>query len=369
MTMEITAAVCRETQQPFSLEKLALEAPRPNEVLVKIVATGICHTDVNMRNTDGFTPKPTVLGHEGAGIVEKVGDSVKKVKPGDPVVITFDSCGNYLSCIQGDAAYCQYLGRHAFSGKRIDGTTSLRKGSEQIHSHFFGQSSFATYSICTERNVIPVDSSVPLELLGPLGCGIQTGASTVINALKVRAGSKIGVLGVGSVGMASVMAAHLCGAATIIALDTQASRLALAKELGATHTINGSEEDTFARIREIAPQGLNYVVDTTGHLGIIKEAVGHMTPRGVCALINTAKGADAHINILQMVLGGRTVRGVHQGDSVPDIFIPQMIELYKQGRFPFDRLIRFYDFADINQAVEDMESGVAIKPVIRMPLT
>jgi aryl-alcohol dehydrogenase len=365
--MKITAAVCRETHQPFSLETLELEAPRENEVLVRIVATGICHTDVNMRNTDGFTPKPTVLGHEGAGIVEKTGASVKKVKPGDPVVITFDSCGTCNSCIRGDAAYCQHMGRHAFSGKRIDGSTALRKGNEQIHSHFFGQSSFASFSICTERNVIPVDPSVPLELLGPLGCGIQTGASTVINALKVQAGSKIGILGAGSVGLSSVMAARLCGAATIVALDTHAARLEMARELGATHLINGAQEDTFARIREIAPQGLNYVIDTTGHLNIIKEAVNHMAPRGVCALINTAKGADAHVNILQMVLGGRTVRGVLQGDSVPEIFIPQMIELYKQGHFPFDRLIRFYDFADINQAVEDMESGVTIKPVIRMP--
>lgn len=367
--MKITAAVCRQTHQPFSLETLELEEPRENEVLVKIVATGICHTDINMRNTDGFSPKPIVLGHEGAGIVERVGSSVKKVKPGDAVVITFDSCGQCTSCIKGDAVYCRHLGRHAFSGKRIDGSTALRQGDEVIHSHFFGQSSLATYSICTERNVIPVDHSVPLELLGPLGCGIQTGASTVINALKVPAGSSIGVLGVGSVGLSAIMAARLCGAAKIVALDTQDSRLQLAQELGATHVINGTKEDTFARIAEIEPEGLNFVVDTTGQLGLIKEAVNRMSPRGVCALVNTAKGADAQVNILQLVLGGRNVRGVHQGDSMPDIFIPQMIELYKQGRFPFDRLIKFYDFADINQAVDDMEAGITIKPVIRMPQT
>ncbi len=365
--MQITAAVCRDTAQPFTLETLELESPRANEVLVEIKAAGICHTDVNMRNTNGFTPKPTVLGHEGAGIVRQVGRAVRKVKPGDPVVITFDSCGSCPSCMQGDAVYCQHLGRHAFAGQRPDGSTALRKDDEQIHSHFFGQSSFATYSICTERNVVPVDPSVPLEILGPLGCGIQTGASTVINALKVAAGSRIGILGAGSVGLSAIMAARLSGAATVVALDTLPLRLDLAQELGATHVINGATEDTFARIRDIAPQGLNYVIDTTGHLGIIKEAVNHLTPRGVCALVNTAKGADAQVNILQMVLGGRTVRGVHQGDSNPDLFIPTMIDLYKQGRFPFDKLIRFYEFADINQAVDDMEAGVAIKPVIRMP--
>jgi len=362
--MQITAAVCRETAQPFTLETLQLESPRDNEVLIKVVATGICHTDVNMRNTNGFTPKPTVLGHEGAGIVEQVGRSVRKVKPGDPVVITFDSCGTCSSCIQGDAVYCLHLGRHAFSGQRPDGTTALSKGKERIHSHFFGQSSFATYSICTERNVVPVDPTVPLEILGPLGCGIQTGASTVINALKVPAGSRIGVLGAGSVGLAAIMGAHLCGASTVVALDTQPSRLDLAQELGATHVINGGTEDTFARIRDIAPQGLNYVVDTTGHLGIIKEAINHMSPRGVCALVNTAKGADAQINILQLVLGGRTVRGVHQGDSNPDMFIPAMIDLYKQSRFLLDKLIRFYEFIGINQSAEDMASPNTIKPII-----
>lgn len=367
MSRQVTAAVSRETGQPFSLEQLTLEAPRPYEVLVRVVATGICHTDVNMRNTDGFTPKPTVLGHEGAGVVEQVGSAVRKVKPGDRVVMTFDSCGTCQSCLRGDAVYCKYLGRHAFSGQRIDGSTALSKGQETVHSHFFGQSSFATYSVCTERNVVPVTADVPLEMLGPLGCGLQTGASTVINALSVRPGTAIAVLGAGSVGLAAVMAAALSGVQTLVAVDIQPSRLELAASLGATHVVNGATDDVFQRIREAAPQGLNYVVDTTGHLAMIKEAVNHMTPRGVCALINTAKGADVQLNILQMVLGGRTVRGVHQGDSVPDIFIPQMISWYQQGRFPFDRLIQYYDLADINHAVEDMESGRTIKPVIRMP--
>ncbi|ROT45714.1 NAD(P)-dependent alcohol dehydrogenase [Pusillimonas sp. NJUB218] len=366
MTTEITAAVSRKSGEPFSIETLTLEAPRDNEVLVRVVATGICHTDVNMRNSDVFVPKPIVLGHEGAGIVERVGRSVQKVKPGDHVVISFDSCGTCQSCRKGDSVYCQHLGRHAFSGKRIDGTTALKAGNEPVHSHFFGQSSFGTYSLCTERTVVPVDKSVDLELLGPLGCGIQTGAGAVINSLKVAAGSRIAILGTGSVGLAAVMAARLCGAATIIAVDTQDSRLGLAMELGATHTINGAKEETFDVIRSLAPEGLNYVVDTTGSLPLIKNAVNHLAPRGVCGLINTAKGADAQVNILQMVLGGRTVRGIHQGDSVPDIFIPQMIELYRQGRFPFDRLLKFYDLANINQAMEDMDKGVTIKPVVRM---
>ena len=366
MSTTITAAVSRITGQPFSLETLELEDPRDNEVLVRIVATGICHSDLHMRNAPDRVPKPIVLGHEGAGVVERVGRSVKKVQPGDHVVITFDSCGACPNCTQGHAAYCQFLRRHAFSGARADGSTALSCNGEVIHSHFFGQSSFAGYSICTERNVVPVDRTLPLSLLGPLGCGIQTGAGAMINSLKVGAGDRVAVLGSGSVGLAGVMAAQVAGAATIVAVDLQANRLALAEQLGATHTLKSTDGGLLSQLQAIAPQGFNAILDTTGHDGLIKQAVAALAAFGVCGLVNTVSGADIHANILDLVRGGRSVRGIHQGDSVPEIFIPKLIELFKQGRFPFDKLIRFYDFADINQAMADMHAGTTIKPVVRI---
>lgn len=367
MVKDVLAAVYRGGSTGLSLETLRLGEPRADEVWVRVVASGVCHTDLNMCRPDAYAPSPIVLGHEGAGVVERVGRAVTKVQPGDHVVMTFDSCGVCPSCAQGDNVYCHNLKRHAFSGGRADGSTGLRKGDEIIHSHFFGQSSFATYSLCTERNVVRVDDSVDLALLGPLGCGIQTGAGAIINSLQVRPGSSVGVFGAGSVGLAAVMAARLVGAAAIVAVDRQPGRLELARALGATHAIDAASEPAFEVLRRALPHGLDYVLDTTGSVPLIREMLMHLKPRGICGLVNTAGGADAHVHILSLVLGGRSLRGIHQGDSKPEVFIPMLIDLYKQGRFPFDRLIRFYDLAQINQAFEDMEAGVTLKPVIRMP--
>ncbi len=365
--MKIQAAVSRTTGGPLSIEMLDLGEPRDDEILVRVAASGICHTDIGMRDSPTRVPKPIVLGHEGSGVVEKVGKQVSKVKPGDHVVMTFNTCGHCPSCYRGDVAYCHELNASNFPGKRKDGSTAFANGDEVIHSHFFNQSAFATHALCSERNVVPVPKDIPLELLGPLGCGFQTGAGAVINSFRVAAGSAIGIFGAGSVGLAAVMAAKVCGAAVIIAVDTKASRLDKALELGATHVINPLEQDTFAVVRSIAPQGMDYALDTSGNLQSIHDAVHHLAARGVCGLINTAKGADLNANILQMVLGGRSVRGIHQGDSVPDIFIPQMIEMYRQGRFPFDRLVTFYPLSQINDAIADMQRGETIKPIIQMP--
>jgi len=365
--MKIEAAVCRSTGGSLSIETLDLGEPRDDEILVRVAGTGICQTDVGMRDSPTRVPKPIVLGHEGAGVVEKVGKQVTKVKPGDHVVMTFNTCGHCPSCYRGDVAYCNELNASNFPGQRKDGTTALSQDNETIHSHFFNQSSFATYALCSERNAVSVRKDIPLALLGPLGCGIQTGAGAVINSFGVKVGSAIGVFGTGSVGLAAVMAAKVSGAGVIVAVDTKRFRLDLALELGATHVINPLEQDTFAVLRTIAPEGLDYALDTSGNLEVIHDAVNSLAARGVCGLINTAKGADMSANILQMVLGGRSVRGIHQGDSVPDIFIPQMIEMYVQGRFPFDRLVKFYELSQINDAIADMQSGETIKPIIRMP--
>jgi len=365
--MQTSAAVCHATGAALSLEVVDIEEPRSDEVLVQVVATGICHTDIGMRDSPDRVPKPIVLGHEGAGIVLKVGASVRKVKPGDHVVMSFNSCGHCPSCDHGDPAYCLRIGQANFSGRRQDGSTALTLNGTPVHSHFFGQSSFAAHAICSERNVIAVRKDAPLELLGPLGCGFQTGAGAVMNSLKVRPGSTIAVFGAGSVGLAAVMAARIARAGRIIAVDVQAGRLETALRMGASDAIDASAGGIVERIRAIAGMGLNYALDTTGNTGVIQSAVEALAPHGVCGLISSGKGASVSLNLLQMMLGGRVVRGIHQGDSVPGVFVPQLIELYLQGQFPFDQLIRFYDLRDINQAMEDMESGKAVKPVLRMP--
>lgn len=365
--MQVTAAVVRERSGSFSLETLDLQAPRPDEVLVRIVGVGICHTDLKVQAGVRPIPFPIVLGHEGAGIVEQVGSRVTKVQPGDHVVLTFNSCGTCPHCQQGQVAYCQKVIQLSFGGKRLDGSTPLTKDGEPIYGCFFGQSSFASYALATERNVVKVRKDVPLELLGPLGCGVQTGAGAVLNALKAEAGSSIAIFGVGSVGLSAVMAAAVAGCTTIIGVDVRRQRLQMAQELGATHTINNAETDNpVPVIPRTTGTGVDYALDTSGKPAVFRQAVEAIKSLGTCGLIGgMAPGQEVCIEANHLLIG-RTVRGIIQGDSVPDIFIPRLIELYRQGRFPFDRLITFYALEEIEQACTDMGAGGTIKPVLRL---
>ncbi|MEV5478595.1 NAD(P)-dependent alcohol dehydrogenase [Streptomyces sp. NPDC052207] len=367
----VRAAVVREKSAPFVLEDLVLDTQlRPDEILVKVVAAGVCQTDIHVRDQALPVPLPAVLGHEGAGIVERIGDAVTTVAPGDRVVMSYQACGHCKPCRTGNPAYCAYSFPLNFGGSRLDGTNALRSVTEgedeEIHGHFFGQSSFATHALATERNVVKVSDDVPLELLAPLGCGLQTGAGAVLNSLKVPAGASVVVIGTGTVGLAAVMAAKAAGASPIIAVDIVPERLDLARELGATHTINGKDEDTAARIAEITGSGADYVLEITARPEMLTLAVDSLAPLGTAALIGgAAAGAHAPVN-MNALLGGRTVRGIAQGDSIPQLFIPQLIDLHKAGQFPFDRLITTYGFDDINQAITDTRTGAVIKPVLRI---
>ncbi|MFF3354762.1 NAD(P)-dependent alcohol dehydrogenase [Streptomyces sp. NPDC002917] len=367
-TISVTAAVVREKGGLFTFEDLTLDTVlRPDEVLVKVVATGLCQTDIHVRDQALPTPLPVVLGHEGAGIVERVGDAVSTVTPGDRVVMSYQACGHCTPCLSGKPAYCALSFPANFGGSRLDGTNALHAGGEEIHGHFFGQSSFATHALATERNVVKVDDEdIPLELLSPLGCGLQTGAGAVLNSLKIEAGASVVIIGAGTVGLAAVMAAKVAGASPVIAVDIVPERLGLARELGATHTVNAKEEDTAARIAELTGGGADYVLEITARPEMLTLAVDALAPLGTAALIGGAPaGAHAPVN-MNALLGGRTVRGIAQGDSIPQLFIPQLIDLYRAGRFPFDRLITFYGFDQINEAATDTRTGAAIKPVLRM---
>lgn len=365
--IDVEAAVLHGGNGPFALETLSLEPPRAGEIRVRVVATGMCHTDAAVRSRDLPCPLPIVLGHEGAGIVESIGPGVTKVAVGDHVVMTVNSCGHCDACLSGHPSICHKIAPLNFGGSRLDGSHALH-GASAPHDQFFGQSSFATYAIAQERNIVKVPSDVPLELLGPLACGVQTGAGSVLNALKVGAGESFVVFGSGAVGLSSVMAARVCGATTIIAVDILPARLALAKELGATHVINSREQDPLAEIMAITGIGIHYALDTTGRVDVIRLAVDALRMGGTCGILGaSAPGAELVLDVGSVMAMSKTLRGIVEGDSVPETFIPQMIALYQQGRFPFDKLVRFYELGDINQAFEDSEKGVTIKPIIRMP--
>jgi aryl-alcohol dehydrogenase len=363
--MKITAAVVREKSGPFRIEEVDLEEPSDNEVLIRIVAVGLCHTDLVARDQYLPFPLPAVLGHEGAGIVERVGSRVTKVAPGDHVVLSYLTCGTCPSCTKGMPGHCLDFLRSNFTGARFDGTPTMKKNGEIIHGAFFGQSSFASHALANERNVVKVRKDVPLEILGPLGCGFQTGAGGVINSLHPKAGSSIAVFGIGSVGLSAIMAAVACGCTTIIAVDTNVERLKTALEFGATHIIDPNASDPVAEIQGITGPGADYSLECTGIPKVFRQTVDAIRIGGVCGLIGVAPfGAEVSLD-MQNILNGRTIKGIVEGDSVPDIFIPQLIELNRLGRLPFDKMIKFYPMDQINQAAEDSEKGITLKAILR----
>ncbi|HEY5223022.1 MAG TPA: NAD(P)-dependent alcohol dehydrogenase [Microbacteriaceae bacterium] len=366
--MLVSAAVARDAGALLQLAELELDELRPDEVRVHMVATGVCHTDALVRDQVLPTPLPVVLGHEGAGVVDAVGAAVMTVEPGDHVVLGFNSCGTCAQCRAGHPAYCAAFPALNFGGVRADGTTSLRESGASgtaVSSHFFGQSSFATYANVAARSVVKVPQDAPLELLGPLGCGISTGAGTVLNALQPPAGSAIVIFGAGAVGCSALLAAVVAGCSEIILVDVVPARLEFAQELGATHAINGWDEDAVAAIRRITGDGAQYAVDTTGNQRVFRQMVQSLAVRGSGALVGAApEGTEATLDIGALLVRSPVISGVIEGDAVPQTFIPLLIDLYQAGRFPFDRLIERYDFSDINRAFADSARGETVKPVV-----
>lgn len=360
--MEITAAVLRDKAAPYSVETVELAPPGPRELLVRVVAVGMCHTDMLPRAPELPLPLPLIGGHEAAGVVEAVGEGVAAAAAGDHVVVSFDSCGACAACTAGQPAYCEtFMIRNLF-GRRLDGSTGVTDaGGADISSRWFGQSSFATHALATERNVVVVDPSLPLEVLAPLACGIQTGAGSILSALDVQPGSAVAVYGAGAVGLSAVMAAKVAGASTIIAVDLHQHRLDLASELGATHVIDGSASDVVGQVLAASGGGAGYALDTTGVPGVILGALQGLRMTGKLAMVGAQQG---DLVLDGSALLGKTALGVFEGSVVPQEFIPRLIALWQDGRFPFDRLVETFPLSQINEAEQASVSGKVIKPVL-----
>lgn len=359
------AAVIRDKGGHFKVEDVELEAPRADEVLVRTVATGVCHTDMIVRDQILPPGPPAILGHEGAGVVEAVGSGVASVAVGDAVVLAPVSCSRCRNCVTGHPMHCDNFQPLNFGGRRADGTTAYKdETGAELNAHFFGQSSFSNHIVANERAVVKVPAEAPLELLGPLGCGVQTGAGSVLNGLTPEAGSSIAIFGAGGVGMAAVMGAVIAGCDPIIAVDLHAERLDTATELGATHCVNASASDVADQIHGIAPGGADFALDTVGLPQTLRNAVDVLNIGGVAGLVGAgAVGQEVSIGLVHLLFG-RTVKGIIEGDSVPQVFIPKLIDFYLSGRLPLDKLVKKYAFEEINAAVEDSENGRAIKPVL-----
>ncbi len=364
--MRVTAAVLPDLHADFQVEDVELDDPHPGEALVRIVACGVCHTDDITRHGDLPFPAPGVLGHEGSGVVEAVGEGVTNVTPGDHVVIGWPFCGRCRNCLDGQPRYCVEIGPLVAGGARADGSTALaREDGSSLHSHFFGQSAFATHAIVGANALVPVADDLPLELLGPLACGIGTGAGAILNVLRPRIGSSVVVYGAGSVGLAAVMAARCTGATTIVAIDLQENRLALAAELGATHVVDPRESPVEA-IKEICGGLADFSLECTGNVDVLRLAADSVGMRGTCAIIGGAP-ARAELTLDHLTtLWGKRVVGILGGEGRALELIPGLIDLWRQGRFPFDRLITPFPLAEINEAFAAAHDGGVLKPVLTM---
>jgi aryl-alcohol dehydrogenase len=365
------AAVVEGPGAAFAVQDVVLDEPRADEVLVRVVAAGLCHTDLGVQAGGIPFKLPGILGHEGAGIVERVGSAVTRVAPGDKVLLSFTSCGRCAACRGGHPAYCvTWLPSNLISGVRDDGTATVTRDGSAIGGHFFGQSSFAQYSLADERSVVKVDPDADLMSLAPLGCGMQTGFGSVWNILRPEAGASIAIFGSGAVGLAALMAARLLPLSAIIAIDRVPARLELAKDLGATHTIDATglrPEDVIQSLFEATGgRGVDNAVETTAAPSVLRTAVDALAPRGACAVVGAPPAGTEVALDVQGLLTGKRVIGVTLGDADPETLIPHMVALHRAGKLPLERLIRHYGLDEIGQAATDMHEGRTIKPVIRL---
>ncbi len=367
MSTDTTAAVLRRQGGPLSLETITVADPRPDEILVRTVASGVCHTDLGIIAGATAEQLPIVLGHEGAGVVDAVGRSVRGVEPGDHVVLSYAYCGSCDTCRRGITVHCRDFVALNFGGARGDGTSAYRAGDELVHGHFFGQSSWSGQVITTQRNVVVVPPEVPLELLAPLGCGVQTGAGAVLNTLRPGPGSSLAVFAAGSVGLSAVMAAKVAGCRTVIAVDPQASRRELALELGATLALDPTNQNVAEAIVRETGGGTDYSVDCIGLPAVTRQAVECLTQPGVCATVGF-QGMNNEITLDQAhLLFGRSLVGVIEGDANPHEFIPRLIKLYQDGNLPLDRIVTTFPIGAVEDAIAAAHNGKAVKAVVTFP--
>lgn len=363
--MKIKAAVVDQKGSNFQIkDDIELAPMQDDDIQVKMVASGICHSDEALRKGDAEIGYPIILGHEGSGIVEKVGSHVQNFEPGDHVVLSFYSCRNCENCLRGIPTQCLHYAENNLSGVRPDKSAHFTENGQQV-ADMFDQSSFTTTTVVRESNAVKVPKDLDLRKLGPLGCGYVTGSGTVLNTLKPRPGQTIAVFGTGAVGLAAMMAGKISGCTKVIAVDIVDSRLALAKELGATDVINSQQQDAVAAIQELTNgYGVNFAVDTTGVTSVMESSIKALRQGGTSACIAVTPN---HIDVdtwNDLCVDDKSVIGVNMGDSVPQIDIPRLIEFYRQGMFDFDKTEKFYPFEDINQANADSMSGETIKPIL-----
>ncbi|MFC0070446.1 alcohol dehydrogenase catalytic domain-containing protein [Umezawaea endophytica] len=344
-----TSVLLSRGSAPSEVVEAELDGPRPTEVIVRIEAVGVCHTDLLTRRALG--DRPAVLGHEGCGVVERLGEAVDTLAVGDRVVLSFASCGGCGRCRAGLPAYCASATALNSSGRRPDGSPTIRVGGEPVFGAFFGQSSFAAAAVVDARSCVRV-GDVPPEVVAPLGCGFLTGAGEVLNALRPAPGDRLLVVGCGGVGAAAVLTA-LSEGVEVVVVEPVAARRELAVRFGAT---------AVAALDDPLP-AFTHALDTTGRPESISRALDLLSPRGVLVLIGLGPERVA-LDVRSLVLRGLQVRGCVEGDADPSVLVPELVRRHRRGRLPLDHLVTTYPLDRFDQAVADQRAGVALKPVL-----
>lgn len=365
------AALLTKPGAPLVRTQIRATPLRADEVRVRIAGVGICHTDLLAAEGGIPLPLPAVLGHEGAGTVEAVGADVSDLAVGDAVVLGYDSCGACPNCARGDQAYCHSFRALNYAGTRRDGSTTLVDvEGRPVHGSWFGQSSFATHAIASARNAVRLLAGIDPRVAGPLGCGIQTGAGTIARVLRPREGATVVVFGLGAVGLGAVMAARVAKCGLVVGVEPNASRHAIARELGCHEVIAPDDPSTLVRrLRELASaagarRGFDLAIDSVGAEPVIQACLAALASPGTCATLGL-RGAKNPITIDQSaLLNGRTLTGVIEGGADPQSFLPELMRWHLDGQFPFDRLIEHFPFERLDDALLAARSGSVIKPVL-----
>jgi alcohol dehydrogenase len=352
--------------RPLAIRTVELDPPGPDEVLIKVVAAGLCHSDLSVINGDRPRPMPMALGHEAAGVVEEVGAGVRDLQRGDHVVVVFvPSCGHCAPCAEGRPALCEPGAAANGLGTLLSGERRLRQDGAPLNHHL-GCSVFAEYATVSRRSLVRIDPEVPLDEAALFGCAVLTGVGAVVNTAQVRVGASVAVVGLGGVGLAALIGAQAAGARQIIAVDLSDAKLEQARQLGATHTVNAGDAAAREQIRELSAGGVEYAFEFAGSIRALELAYA-ITRRGgttVTAGLPPA-GASFGLSAVSLVAEERTLKGSYIGTCVPSRDIPRYIALYRQGRLPVDRLLTGrLRLADINEGFDLLHEGKAIRQVV-----
>jgi len=348
------------------LTTVTLLPPHGADVLVDIEAVSLCHADIAANQGDFPVSFPIVLGHEGVGVVRAVGPGVQRLTPGDRVILSYDYCGTCSRCAAGHPTQCIDYMQHNFP-TIVPTNPEMTADDVDIQSGFFGQSSLSTVARASERNAIKVETTLPASVLAPLGCGIQTGVGAILNIARPHRNDSVVIVGLGAVGFAALMAARMNGVRTIVALDVNEERLSLARELGASETLNARDGDWAEVTKRRLGAGADAAVDCSGAPGALASTLACLRPGGTAVVVGVPPfGTLSLLDVASIVNNSLTIRGTVEGDSLSDKMLPFLVAEAEAGRLPVDRLIRQYAFTDFAQAFEDMSRGSVIKPVLVM---